>query len=56
MTGRPDDLTSDVCAAFDVPVWLVTGSARPRLFRIRWALRRFTGWRGAPRPGKKKRR
>lgn len=35
-----------VCQAFDVPVHLVTGTPRPRFFRLRWAFRRFTWFVG----------
>jgi len=37
---------AQVCRAFDVPEWLVLGGGRPRLFRLRWALRRLTGYTG----------
>jgi len=41
--------STDIARAFDVPVWLLVGQQRPRLFRLRWALRRFTGWDGSRR-------
>lgn len=39
-------LRREICRSYDLPVYLVCGGRRPRFFRLRWALRRLTGFSG----------